>query len=282
MNESFFISVCTLGENLNLNRCLNALLTVSKHSKENVQIAVIINNKTCDLEFDPKITVIFEPDKGYSNVRNAAVSHVPRNANLIFIDDDEIPTISWFEAIVNSHRRFPSDVIFGPVYSESSPFSGFYRDAFRGKYDSMPDGVLVKQAGAGNMLIPSYLLSASRVVFDPFFNLSGSEDTDLCFRLRKQGVGIRYSKNAIITEIQASERIDLKYLNARRLRDVCNYSVVIRRNCGIYGIIRRFATLIFRLAFYSIMAIVNPELKFEKKLYLKSTQALFSGQVILI
>ena len=280
MPESFFISVCTLGESLNLTRCINALLEISKNSSENIQIAVIINHERSELVFDHKITVIFEPVKGYSSVRNAAISNVPKNSNLIFIDDDEIPTNSWFEFMVDSHRKFPCDVIFGPVFSDSDSSSGFYRENFRGKYESMLDGSLVKQAGAGNMLIPSYLLELSRVAFDPFFNLSGSEDTDLCFRLRKQGVGIRYAKNAIITEIQTPERGDPKYLNARRLKDTCNYSVVIRRNSSIYGIVWRFATLTLRLAFYSVVSIFNPELRFEQRVYLKSTQALLSGKVI--
>ena len=280
MHEAFLIAVCTLGESLNLTRCINTLLEISENSSENIQIAVIINNEKTDLVFDSNVKVIYEPVKGYSSVRNAAISIVPKNSNLIFIDDDEIPTSSWFEAIVDSHRKYPRDVIFGPVFSESDSSSGFYRENFKSKYESMPDASLVKQAGAGNMLIPSYLFEENRVAFDPFFNLSGSEDTDLCFKLRKQGVSIRYGKNAIITEIQTPERRDPKYLNARRLRDTCNYSVVIRRNSGLYGIVWRFATLTLRLAFYSVVSIFNPELRFEQRVYLKSTQALLSGKVI--
>lgn len=280
MHEAFFIAVCTLGESLNLTRCINALLEISKNSSENIQIAVIINNEKTDLVFDSKIKVIYEPAKGYSSVRNAAVLNVTKNSNLIFIDDDEIPTNSWFGAIVESHRKYPRDVIFGPVFSESDSNSGFYREKFKSKYESMPDGSLVKQAGAGNMLIPSYLFEENRVAFDPFFNLSGSEDTDLCFRLRKQGVNIRYSKSAIIREIQAPERRDPKYLNARHLRDISNYSVVIRRNSGFYGIVWRFTTLILRFAFYSVVAIFKPDFKFKQRVYMKSTQALLSGRVL--
>jgi glycosyltransferase involved in cell wall biosynthesis len=280
IHEAFFIAVCTLGESLNLTRCINALLEISENSSENIQIAVIVNNERSKLVFDHKIKVFFEPMKGYSSVRNAAISNVPRNSNLIFIDDDEIPTISWFEYMVASHRKFPADVIFGPVFPDSDSNSGYYRENFRGKYESMPDGALVKQAGAGNMLIPSYLFEENRVAFDPYFNLSGSEDTDLCFKLRKQGVKIRYAKKAIIKEIQSPERCDLKYLKARRLRDTCNYSVVIRRNSSLFGIVWRFATLTLRLAFYSVVSIFSPGLRFEQRVYLKSTQALLTGKVI--
>jgi glycosyltransferase involved in cell wall biosynthesis len=280
MSETFFIAVCTLGESLNLTRCINSLVEISADSSERIEIAVIINGARSTTEFGPKVKVIFEPVRGYSNVRNAAISGIPKNSNLIFIDDDEIPTSSWLEAIIDSHRQFPCDVIFGPVYADSEFNSGFYRDKFKSKYESMPDGALVKQAGAGNMLIPSYLLNASRVAFDPFFNLSGSEDTDLCFRLRKQGVGVRYSKNAVLREIQAPERRDPNYLNSRRLKDTCNYSVVIRRNSNFIGMLWRFTTLTLRLTFYSLATVVNSKHSFEKIVYLKSTQALLNGKVV--
>ena len=280
MRETFFIAVCTLGESLNLTRCINSLVEISADSSERIEIAVIVNNERSARVFNPTVKVIFEPVRGYSSVRNAAISSIPKNSNLIFIDDDEIPTSSWLEAIIDSHRQFPRDVIFGPVYADSEFNSGFYRDKFKSKYESMPDGALVKQAGAGNMLIPSYLLNARRVAFDPFFNLSGSEDTDLCFRLRKQGVGIRYSKNAAIREIQAPERRDPNYLNARRLRDTCNYSVVIRRNSNFSGIFWRFVTLTLRLTFYTFVAMFNSKQRFERRLYLKGTNALLNGKVV--
>ena len=280
MRETYFISVCTLGESPNLNRCLSALLEISAGTSENIKVAVIINNKRSDWEFDPKIAVVYEPARGYSNVRNAAVSNVPKNCNLIFVDDDCVPTISWFEALVDSHRRFPRDVIFGPGFSDSDSNSGSYREIFRSKFESMPDGALVKQAGSGNMLIPSYLLDTSQVSFDPLFNLSGSEDTDLCFRLRKKGVCIRYSKNAVITEVQSLERRDPQYLNARRLRDICNYSVIIRRNSSFSKKLWRLLTLTSRVVYYSIAAPFNPKLSFERKVYFKSAQALLNGKVV--
>jgi len=279
MRESFFISVCTLGVSPNLTRCLNALLEISAQSQDNIQIAVVINSTRTNLEFDPRIKEVYEPNRGYSSVRNAAISNAPKNYNLIFIDDDEIPTTSWLAAIVDSHRRFPNDVIFGPVLSASEPNSGFYRENFRRKYESMPDGALVKQAGAGNMLIPAYLIDADRVAFDLFFNLSGSEDTDLCFRLRKQGVGIRFSKNAIITEVQGEERRDPQYLRARRLKDFSNYSVVVRRNSSFYRIAWRLVTLSLRVAFYSIGSLFKSNLKFERRVYLRSTRALLDGKL---
>ncbi len=280
MNETYFISVCTLGENPNLNHCLNTLLDISARSTEDVKVAVVINGECHEKKFDPNIIVVHEPIRGYSSARNAAVVNVPINGNLIFIDDDCVPSDSWLQAMVDSHRRFPRDVIFGPGFSDSESNSGYYRDIFRSKFESMPDATLVKQAGSGNMLIPGYLIEAGKIEFDPIFNLSGSEDTDLCFRLRKQGVGIRYSKNAVVKEVQTPERKNREYLNARRLRDICNYSVVIRRNSGICQILWRLLTLGSRVVFYSITGCFSQNLRFEREIYVKSTQALLNGRVV--
>jgi GT2 family glycosyltransferase len=279
MREGFFIAVCTLGEHPNLTRCLANLLEISEVSLETVQIIVVMNKESSEIEFDPKLLIVYEPARGYSNARNAAIAAVPKKSNLIFLDDDEIPTLSWLEAIIDSHRRFPRDVIFGPVFSDSDPNSGYYRENFKSTYESMSDGTLVKQASTANMLIPSYLLDNNRVVFDPIFNLSGSEDTDLCFRLRKQGVGIRYSKQAVIKEVQTDQRRDSQYLTARRLRDICNYSVVIRRNSSFYEIAWRFVTLASRVILYSIVSIFFSEFRFEAKLYFMSLKALLNGKV---
>ena len=40
MRETYFISVCTLGESPNLNRCLSALLEISAGTSENIKVAV--------------------------------------------------------------------------------------------------------------------------------------------------------------------------------------------------------------------------------------------------
>jgi GT2 family glycosyltransferase len=181
--------------------------------------------------------------------------------------------------LVATHQVFPSDLSFGPVLAEPEIGSISYRDKFKSKFDSLPDGALVKQAGAGNMLIPSYLLDSKLVSFDSFFNESGSEDTDLCFRLRKKGFKIRYSKGAEIFELQGRERVSAQYMKSRELKDVCNYSLVIRRNCGIFAISWRILTLSLRVLWFSALSLHSKNHKFQRTLFLKSLQALVRGRL---
>jgi hypothetical protein len=277
MTEKYVIAICTLGENPNLMDCISKLLEIQKITKSQLKILIVFNRIPFGFECDSRVDVVYEPERGYSNVRNAAIENTPKNFNLIFIDDDELPTLVWFEALLSSHRNFPDDLIFGPVLAELSAEPVSYRGKFKHKFDSLQDGALVKQAGAGNLLIPSNLLTKKLVRFDPFFNKSGSEDTDLCFRLRKLGVNIRFSKNAQIFEVQDSERSTVEYLNSRTLRDVCNYSLVVRRNCGASGISRRFITLGLRLLWHSLRSIRSGQDRFLRTVYLRSLQFLIRG-----
>ena len=274
MNDKFVITVCTAGKNKNLMNCLSNLLEIKEKSEYMVDLHLVINDFSTDLEINPNIKVIFEGLKGYSNVRNAAVKTLPENSNLIFIDDDEIPTLKWFQALVSKHMNYPEDIIFGPVYSSTTDSINSYRDDFKNYFKRLPDNSLVKQAGAGNMLIPQTIIKNGWAVFDPIFNESGSEDTDFCFRIRKIGKHIRYAKEAVIYEIQSTERIDSSYLETRYIRDITNYSLIVRRNCGYLSISRRALILSWKIAIYGFYFIFKKSHKTELKAHFLSLKKL--------
>lgn len=279
ISNNYVVAICTLGENPNLLQCVSRLLEIKDVTSCQFKILVVLNRNESQFVFDSRVQVVFEPNRGYANVRNRAVDATPEDFHLIFLDDDEIPTTTWFEALVTSHRSFPADVIFGPVLPEPMVETISYRDKFKSQFESLHDGATAKQAGAGNMLIPSYLLDNELVRFDPFFNESGSEDTDLCFKLRKKGVKIRYSKNAQIFELQNRERLTPEYINFRKLKDICNYSLVIRRNYGVIGISWRLFTLSVRILYYSVLSLSSDKHIFKRTAYFKSLQTLIRGHL---
>ena len=279
MSDNYVVAICTLGENPNLLQCVSKLLEIKSATNCKLTILVVFNRDESEFVFDSRVQVVFEPNRGYSNVRNRAIDVTPEDFHLIFLDDDEIPTRTWFEALVKSSRNFPADVIFGPIFSEPKDDIPSYRDKFKDKFDLLRDGAIAKQADTGNMLIPSHLLKDKLVRFDTFFNGSGSEDTDLCFKLRKKGVKIRYSKNAQIFELQNGERMTTEYINFRELNEICNYSLVIRRNYGIIGISWRFLTLSIRVLWYATPAFHRDKHNFYRTVYFKSLQTLIRGHL---
>jgi GT2 family glycosyltransferase len=278
MFDSYYLTVCSLGENPNLVECLGNLLEIKKNTGENVEVLLVINQEEMKQAFDSRVLVYFEPLMGYSNVRNKALSVVPENTNLIFLDDDEIPDLSWFEALVKANKKYKTDVIFGPVFPLQKASGYSYRGNASQKYKNLVDGDLVNQAPTANMLIPSYLLNKKLVYFDPIFNKSGSEDTDLCFRLRNLGFNIRFAREAIIYENEKPQRFEEGYLKARMKKEIANYSVVVRRNSSLGGILWRFNTLLFRIVLYSLLALVRRKFKDDRDAYCLSIKALVTGK----
>jgi glycosyltransferase involved in cell wall biosynthesis len=275
----FVIAVCTLGENHNLSRVLSELLQIKDKSELHVEILVVINNAEHEISFDSKVQVVFEPKRGYSSVRNTAIDKLPPNANLIFIDDDEIPSLSWFEGLVEKHKKFPNDVIFGPVYPENLEDIHSYRNQFRSEFESLTDEALVDQCATANMLIPSGLISSGLVKFDPLFDLIGGEDTDLCFRLRRIGVKIRYAKSAFVTEVESEERSNLEYLDSRKLREIVTYSLIVRRNSSLGLKFWRLCTSLMRISIYGA---TSPWMESSQTMCLvhcKSLKALLLGRL---
>jgi GT2 family glycosyltransferase len=274
--ESYTVAICTLGENQNLISCINNLLEIRKEFESIFNILVVVNKSRDESipHMPSEIRVVFESQRGYSNVRNAALSNTPKDSNLIFIDDDELTTLAWFEAIKRSHEKFPDDLLFGPVFSTSQAEVPTYRNRFRKHFNELQDEAIVKQASTANLLIPASLIRMNIVKFDPIFNLSGSEDTDLCFRLTRLGYQIRFSKDAALFEVEKDDRFDSSYLDRRFIRDVSNYSFIIRKNSGALQIAKRFFTLAIRVFYYSLLLKVDASYEVRKTAYTNSLKSL--------
>jgi hypothetical protein len=88
MSENYVVAICTLGENPNISECVSKLLEIKEISSCNLKIMIVLNRVSSGLIFDSRVEVVYQPKRGYSNVRNSAVDNTPKNFNLIFIDDD--------------------------------------------------------------------------------------------------------------------------------------------------------------------------------------------------
>jgi GT2 family glycosyltransferase len=276
--EKYQFTVCSLGENPELFTCVDSLLQIKQLSKQDIELLVVINSSTFKNTFVPEVSVVFEPCRGYSNVRNKAIASTPSNSNVIFLDDDEIPTVQWFNALIEAHKRYPGEIITGPILPDGDSSVTTFRGQVATNYTSMLDGQMLKQAPTSNMLIPSTLIHHNLIYFDSIFNHSGSEDTDLCFRLRNRGVKIRFAKNALIKERQKEERFSQKYIDARRIRDIANYSLVIKRNSTFGRILYRYLTEISRAVIYSLLSVFSTAYAVERKAHVRSLTVLITGK----
>jgi len=279
--EHYTIAICTQGKNLNLSNAITKLREIKKSTKQEIEILVVLNSLSSNFVKSEDVRVVFEPNLGYSSVRNTALDSIKSGSNLIFIDDDEIPNLIWFENLVLMHEKYHDEVITGPIYPyrEDSIKTKSYRNQFRQLYESRSDETKVNQGATANMLIPASLIGQDAIYFDLHFNESGSEDTDFCFRARNAGYSIRYAKKAAILEIETAQRYNTDYLNKRFIRDVANYSVVIRRNANIGTKIYRGLTLIGRIIFFGICQIINVKNSTKFEAYRASFFCLLTGKV---
>jgi GT2 family glycosyltransferase len=277
MNERYYVAICTLGENPNLDMCITQLLKLRANSVHSIEVLVVVNSKIFRNNFPKEVIVEYEPLKGYSNVRNKAISVTPKNASIIFIDDDEIPTENWLDALIIKNQMHPEDVIFGPVFPSPNSPQNTYRGKFQKYFKNLPDNSTVKQAATANMLIPRSLINRKLINFDPVFNSLGSEDTDLCFKLRKAGVKIRYAREAEIYENQDLERTDQKYLDARFLKETALYSLVVRRNATVKSYSLRFILLLLRISQFMLLIAFKKNAKLSLRAHLKSLKVLIFG-----
>jgi len=281
MIETYTIAICTLGNNINLKNCLSDLKMIRAIYPSMVDILVVMNRNELNSDFEliNDVRIIYENNRGYSNVRNAAIHNTPSNSNLIFIDDDEIVSLKWFESLIEKHVKFPNDILFGPVYSTSENHVISYRNRFKKHFSKMPDEFLVKHASTANLLIPISIIEKGIVKFDPIFNQSGSEDTDFCFRMINHGYKIRFVKFAIVYEVEKEDRFEKSYLDRRFIRDVSNYSFILRKNSTKLRVCLRFLTLLIRVFIYSIATFFNSTFKLEKTAYTNSLKALIRNRL---
>jgi GT2 family glycosyltransferase len=198
-----------------------------------IEVLLVVNGKNPPKTEFEGLRTVFEPEMGYSKVRNAALTASGNIDGLIFIDDDEIPTKDWLENLLLAHKNYPNDVLIGPVYpDESTAQQNSFRSKSFSQFTGLRDGDIIDQGGTGNMLIPRKALESKYCYFDPYFNL-GSEDTDFCFRLRSYGFSVRFIASAVLFESEDLRKIDSDYILERSIRDEINYNLILRRNCSL-------------------------------------------------
>ena len=245
----YLIAICTRGTEKNLPLLCEKLVQLTSNVNVVVDIYVIVNSENISLKLNPKIKIVSESKTGYSSVRNRALALCGENTNLIFIDDDEIPSDDWLVNMIQANTLFPNALIVGPVlplsHNELS-LSLLYSDSQ--KQISGNNFRPVKKGGAGNMLVPSKIVGDAAGYFDLDFN-SGGEDTDFCMRLSIKNFEIISQQKAVVHEIVDEVRLNPQWIRLRYLNDTLNYEKAFVQNYGIGKKLKRIVTHILKIFF---------------------------------
>lgn len=140
----------------------------------------------------PTIRIIRQSNAGPSAARNRGVAEA-RGELIALTDDDCLPTPTWLESLVTTHRQFP-DALAGGI-----TFNGLTDDLFATTSQMIIDLVYehFNADEASAYFLTSNNMLCSRVNygelggFDTAFARAGAEDRDFCDRWRASGRPLR-------------------------------------------------------------------------------------------
>jgi succinoglycan biosynthesis protein ExoM len=163
------------------------------------------------------VTYVHEPKPGVSNARNAGLA-VASKRYVAFLDDDEIASPGWLEALLNTARQFNAPVVFGPLRGETENLDDLrYRLARRlySRCGPSEDGTLSEPFGCGNSLFDREAFDLPSIAFDPALNETGGEDDAFFADLETQGAQFAWSAKALAIETVDNTRTKWTHVLAR-------------------------------------------------------------------
>ncbi|GAA2107730.1 hypothetical protein GCM10009841_27870 [Microlunatus panaciterrae] len=167
------------------------------------------------------VTYVHEPTPGIAYARNRALDEAADAHLLIFLDDDERPTETWLQSMIETYRRTGCAGAAGPVLpdyeTEPDPWivaGGFFvRKQF-------PDGAERPAAGSGNLLLDVRQLNElGPLRFDPEFGLTGGSDTVFTYHITRSGRKIIWSEGAAVVDKVPSKRSTRAWVLQRAFRN---------------------------------------------------------------
>lgn len=182
------------------------------------------------------IRYVHEPRPGIAHARNRGVAE-SLGEFIAFIDDDELPSRVWLEALLKTHRIYTADVVLGPVRPvfEASParFLATYRAFFTQTSEAATGTVIEphrpfrlrrdrgchRPLASNNALIRKASCFVDAEPFAPGLGLTGGEDTLFFTRLQRSGKRIVWCREALVHERVPKGRLTPKFLLRRKFRN---------------------------------------------------------------
>lgn len=228
INPVVSIIICTYNRCEQLRKTIESLLNLKYDSYE---IIVVDNNSTdatASIAKEYPVRYVFESKPGVSFARNTGLD-VSHGEFVGFIDDDEIVSDNWIEAMLNAFKLEDSvTVVTGPVQPQYIvPLPCWLNDNI---YEVSEDDKFKKYRllstnetlGTGNSLFIKRRLAGIR--FNPQLgrskdNLISGEDTDFIQNIYRKGYKAAYSPDALVYHIIPTERTTLKFFMRRHFSE---------------------------------------------------------------
>jgi len=166
------------------------------------------------------VTYLHEPRRGLVAARNRTLDAAPAEARAaLFVDDDEVVTPGWVEAMVDTWQATGATVVQGPMvprYEEPPPAWVEELGIFR--LGPFVNGAPLHFAATGNSLIDLDFVRSLGLRFDPGFNFAGGEDEEFYGRVREAGGRIVSAADAVVYDEVPSWRLTRDWVLRRSRR----------------------------------------------------------------
>lgn len=176
--------------------------------------------------FPQRLRYVHESTPGLAAARNRALDEADGDV-LVFIDDDETAEPGWPGGLIDVMAGTGAALVGGPVrttFTETPP-SWIARGGFFDRAEPA-NGSLQTWLRSGNLAID--LAQIGRVGpdglrFDDCFGRSGGEDVHFTRSAAREGLELRWSSTAIVTEAVGPERTRLRWLTNRERRSTATW-----------------------------------------------------------
>ena len=254
------IAIPTYARANQLDRLLTALADILMPDHCAIE-AIVLDNATVPKMFDlvdlhaTKFPFLLRyrhvPSPGLAAVRNEALAFCATREFdfLAMIDDDEIPTRGWLQALVRMARSTDADAVLGPVPSRLPVAAPTWLQ--KGRFfepTRYRDGEEMRDGYSGNCLLRTITIERLRLRFDTAFNFAGGEDLVFFRDLLRGGGRLIYAEHAVADEVIEPDRCHAEYVVKLYFRRGNTLSLSDRRmGAGPLGFIVRLVKANARL-----------------------------------
>lgn len=158
------------------------------------------------------------PGSNISIARNGALE-ASQAALLAFIDDDEVATPGWLEALLDERERTGADIVLGPVealYEDDAP-AWMREERMHSTRPVWVDGE-IRTGYSGNVLFDRRSPALAGLLFDPSFGKAGGEDTIFFGAAHAAGARIAFASEAEVVEAVPKARVAFGWMARRKFR----------------------------------------------------------------
>ncbi len=236
------VVICTRERPQMLHRLLFSCTKIDPDQRSKLSFIVVENGEAAGAlsvvnEFQTQLDISYVNEKnlGIVNARNTAVEHFLASgaAWMASFDDDEIVAPGWLTAMANAIDSYPECRVFaGPQIRIPPKTASIW---FPQKVPKpMDTGTKNWNASTANVLFQRSVFAKDglQMRFDPGFNFSGGEDTQLFYRLKGLGVDILWVSDAKCTEPTIDARGTFRAKSDRIVIKAQNWGDIVRQRRG--------------------------------------------------